>query len=175
MGYQLLIERDNLKIRSATAADAQRLFDWWNDGQIMSHAGFPNGLGICLENVSELISKNCERNRVLIINFEDDSIGEMSYRTKEEGVAEIGIKICDVSIQGRGLGTKLLEMLIKYLFTSMDYKKIIISTNLKNQRAQHVYEKLGFYKIRTEIDSWKDQLGVLQSTVCYELNRDLKG
>jgi RimJ/RimL family protein N-acetyltransferase len=54
----------------------------------------------------------------------------------------------------------------------MGYKKIIIDTNLNNIRAQHVYEKLGFKKVRTNIDSWKNQLGDLQSSVDYELLKE---
>ena len=49
------------------------------------------------------------------------------------------------------------------------YKKIILDTNLNNTRAQHVYEKLGFKKIRVKNNSWKNQLGELQSSVEYEL------
>lgn len=49
----------------------------------------------------------------------------------------------------------------------MDEK--LLDTNLTNTRAQHVYESLGFHKVRTNIDSWKDQLGRLQSSVNYEL------
>ena len=49
------------------------------------------------------------------------------------------------------------------------YEKIVLDTNLKNVRAQHVYEMLGFRKLRVNIDSWEDQLGELQSSVDYEL------
>ena len=35
----------NLTIRNATVDDAAILADWWNDGTIMAHAGFPDGLG----------------------------------------------------------------------------------------------------------------------------------
>jgi len=59
-------------------------------------------------------------------------------------------------------------MLISQLF-SMGYEKIILNTNLKNTRAQHVYEQLGFQKVRVCKDSWTDQVGVLQSFVDYEL------
>ena len=45
----------------------------------------------------------------------------------------------------------------------------MLDTNLKNERAQHVYEMLGFRKLRVNIDSWEDQLGELQSSVDYEL------
>lgn len=44
---------------------------------------------------------------------------------------------------------------------------------MKNTRAQHIYELLGFKKVTVRPDSWKDQLGQLQSTVDYELiNKD---
>ena len=39
------IQKDNIVIRSATVDDAIQLNKWWNDGRIMEHAGFPNGLG----------------------------------------------------------------------------------------------------------------------------------
>lgn len=59
-------------------------------------------------------------------------------------------------------------MLIGWLFRN-GYSKIVLDTNLTNTRAQHVYESLGFQKVRTNIDSGKDQLGRLQSFVDYEL------
>ncbi len=34
---------------------------------------------------------------------------------------------------------------------------------------EEVIEALGFRKVQTNIDSWKDQLGQLQSSVDYEL------
>lgn len=85
-----------------------------------------------------------------------------------DGVVEIGIKICETDCQNRGVGRKVLSMLINWLFRN-GYAKIILDTNLTNTRAQHVYESLGFRKVRTNIDSWKDQLGRLQSSVYYAL------
>ena len=85
-----------------TVGAARKLAAWWNDGAVMAHAGFPNGLG-----------------------------------TSEEEV-----------IEGLGNGRMVIE---------------------ESDRAQHVYESLGFRKVRTNIDSWKDQLGRLQSSVDYEL------
>ncbi|MBS5931419.1 MAG: GNAT family N-acetyltransferase [Clostridiales bacterium] len=60
-------------------------------------------------------------------------------------------------------------MLISDLFKDLGYKKIVLETNLNNLRAQHVYEKLGFQKLRVNVDAWKNQLGELQSSIDYEL------
>ena len=72
-------------------------------------------------------------------------------------------------MQNKGLGKIILSMLIESLFNDYGFEKIILDTNLNNKRAQHVYEKLGFQKIRTNMNSWKDQLGQLQSSIDYEL------
>ncbi len=48
----------------------------------------------------------------------------------------------------------------------------MLDTNLKNERAQHVYEKLGFRKTAVEYDSWTNQVGELQSQVFYTLDRE---
>ncbi|MCI9532446.1 MAG: GNAT family N-acetyltransferase [Lachnospiraceae bacterium] len=161
---------NNLTVRNAAAEDADLLSAWWNDGKIMAHAGFPDGTGetpLCIaRKISEDVEGICRR---LIIEYDRIPIGEMSYFNVGNDTAEIGIKICDFSKQGKGYGKIYLSMLIRCLFSKYGYKKIILDTNLNNTRAQHVYETLGFRKIRVKNNSWKNQFGELQSSVDYEL------
>ena len=157
------IQHENFTIRQAVVADAKQLTAWWNDGAVMAHAGFPNGLGTTEEEVIGGLG-----NGRMVIEESDRLIGECNYCNVADGVAEIGIKICETDCQNRGVGRKVLSMLIGWLFRN-GYSKIVLDTNLTNTRAQHVYESLGFRKVRTNIDSWKDQLGQLQSSVDYEL------
>ena len=157
------IQYENLTIRQAEVADAKQLAAWWNDGAVMAHAGFPNGLGTTEE---VIIERFC--NGFLVVEESDRLIGECNYHNASDGVVEIGIKICETDRQNRGVGRKVLSMLISWLFRN-GYSKIVLDTNLTNTRAQHVYESLGFRKVRTNIDSWKDQFGRLQSSVDYEL------
>ena len=35
------VDEGELTLRSATIADAEILTEWWNDGGVMAHAGFP--------------------------------------------------------------------------------------------------------------------------------------
>ena len=93
----------------------------------------------------------------------------MSYYNLGNLTAEIGIKICAFSKQNQGLGKPYLSMLFSSLFDDMGYEVIIIDTNLKNERAQHVYESMGASKVGIRTDAWRDQLGELQSTVDYKL------
>ncbi|WP_455716149.1 GNAT family N-acetyltransferase [Anaerosporobacter sp.] len=175
---KIRVQKNNLTIRSAEGSDAELLTTWWNDGAVMSHAGFPNGLNQSLEETIELISNNERKlSQICIIEVDGIRIGEMSYDIGNR-VAEIGIKICDDSYKNQNLGTKFIEMLVEYLFTNeaLNYAvpidKIILDTNQKNEHAKHVYEKVGFLKIRVNEDAWKDQIGQLQSSVDYEMSRE---
>lgn len=166
----MLLQNGPLTIRPCRAQDARQLCLWWNDGAVMSHAGFPNGIGAVPEIEAR---RNDEQNPAVslrhMIEYDNRPIGEMNYRFVQPDVCEIGIKICESSMQDRGLGKIALSMFIDGLFSQLHCKKVILDTNLKNERAQHVYERLGFAKLRVNIDSWTDQLGVPQSSVDYEL------
>lgn len=183
----------NITIREVVAEDAAQLTAWWNDGEVMAHAGFPKGLGTTVEAVAKQIAeqsvKNC-RHMILYAceligeadssetgstiggqNYREEyrSIGEMNYREIDETTCEIGIKICEPDMQNKGLGKIILSLFIEGLFTECGYEKILLDTNLNNKRAQHVYEQLGFLKVRVNENAWKDQLGEWQSSVDYEL------
>ena len=166
------IKFENIKIREAEISDANILTKWWNDGKVMAHAGFPNGLGITLDKIKrQILQESDENGRTLIIEYDNMPIGEMNYRNIQDYKVEIGIKICNPNYHEKGLGRVILSLFIKELFT-MGFKVIILDTNVKNKRAQHIYELLGFKKIRINSDSWKDQLGNLQSSIDYELIED---
>lgn len=152
-----------ITIRQANVSDAALLTTWWNDGTVMAHAGFPMGLGITEQEVSATLGAGN-----LIILFDDHAIGEMNYRYKASNTAEIGIKICVPKFQNKGIGKIALSMLIAELFQN-GCTRICLDTNLKNLRAQHVYEQLGFKKICIHRDSWQNQLGHWESSVDYAL------
>lgn len=155
------------RIREARTEDASLLVKWWNDGSIMAHAGFPNGLCTTAEEVTKKLLEN-STNR-LIMELDGIAIGEMCYKEVEPTVFDIGIKICDFSKHELGYGRIMLSMLIKYLFVELRCSKVILDTDLENKRAQHVYELLGFKKVNVKENSWINQVGELRSVVYYEL------
>ena len=178
------LEQGKLCIKNAEQEDCRQLVSWWNDGAVMAHAGFPNGLGTNEEKVQKQIAADSDdTRRHLVIWYDGNRIGEMSYAnlgdsleetgedTIENRTADIGIKICNSTFQEKGLGKIVLSMLIRELF-SRGYTKIVLDTNLKNKRAQHVYERLGFQKVNIRMDAWIDQVGEKQSVVDYELTKE---
>lgn len=178
------LEQGKLCIKNAEQEDCKQLVSWWNDGAVMAHAGFPNGLGTNEKKVQKQIAADSDdTRRHLVIWYDGNRIGEMSYAnlgdsleetgedTIENRTADIGIKICNPTFQEKGLGKIVLSMLIRELF-SRGYTKIVLDTNLKNKRAQHVYERLGFQKVNIRMDAWIDQVGEKQSVVDYELTKE---
>lgn len=165
----MLIEYAELTIRNAEASDAVQLAEWWNDGEVMAHAGFPLGLGTTPEKIAgEISGDSDDTRRRLVLVCGSVSIGEMSYKNIGNHTAEIGIKICRRDMQNRGLGRRYLSMLISRLF-EMGYEKIVLDTDTNNKRAQHVYESLGFRCVGVRENCFTDQIGVMRSAVDYEL------
>lgn len=164
---------ENIRIREACENDAALLCKWWNDGEVMAHAGFPLGLGITEKQIAEKIRlESDETTRRHIILIDDKPVGEMNYRKLDQNQCEMGIKICDARQQNKGYGTKILRMFLHGLFHTLHYENVVLDTNLNNKRAQHVYEKIGFKKVRVNINAWQDQLGRPQSSVDYAMNKN---
>lgn len=133
---------DRLAMRPACAGDAPLLCSWWNDGALMAHAGFPQGLGITVREVALQLGKDAASHRMILLE-EGRPVGEAVWRPKG-GAAEIGIKICVPSARGRHLGTQYLHALLRMLFGQYGFEVICLTTAAENGRARHVYEKLGF-------------------------------
>jgi RimJ/RimL family protein N-acetyltransferase len=155
-----MLKHNNILVRYATIHDAKKLCVWWNDGSVMAHAGFPDGINTTEERVRELISKETgETIRRFIIEVDGICAGEMNYRNKGGKIAEIGIKICESHQQNKGYGTVILKMFIDFLFDDLRYDKRVVDTKLHNEKAQHVYEKLGFKKVSSDEEAVFYELG----------------
>ncbi len=161
-----------LTIKQAQEADAPLLLYWWNDGEIMAHAGFPLGLKIDLEKVIHSITRKDKKGVLFIIYCADTPIGEMSYKV-EGNEYDFGIKICNKAFQSGGYGTAILKRFFEYLFNVKNAEKITCNTNLKNIRAQLVYEdKLKMKRVKTLYNNWTNQIGELCSTTFFEITKD---
>ncbi len=121
----------NLKIRNAIPDDAAILAAWWNDGALMAHAGFPNGIGTTETEVAKKIaSESDETVRRLMIEYENEPIGEKSckrskskctfYRTCRHSMFHIS-KLSEPQLTVRAIkrnlntifgGTQLIEYFI---------------------------------------------------------------
>ncbi|MBC8591153.1 hypothetical protein [Wansuia hejianensis] len=79
----MIIEKENIVIRSANVDDAIQLNKWWNNGKVMEHAGFPKGLGQSLEETTDEI-RNWEGklSQICIIKIDGKVVGEVQWTMK---------------------------------------------------------------------------------------------
>lgn len=175
----MIIEKDNIVIRKATVDDAHLLNKWWNDGQVMNHAGFPEGLGQSLDKTIKQINKwKQKQGELCIIEIDNKAIGELSFTIGDNNIAYPGWKICDFNYQNQGYGTKVIMLLLEFLFTDKKINKklpidaVIWNTLIENKRAQYVYEhKIKANRIGISKNHWQDQKGNWRSSVNYILSR----
>jgi RimJ/RimL family protein N-acetyltransferase len=111
-------------IRKADSRDAEQLCKWWNDGSIMAHAGFPLGLGTTVEKIIEQLSDSSSEKYRHMILYKQIPIGEMMYGDLGNHICEIGIKICNDTMQNKGLGKKILSLFLHELFESLHFEKV---------------------------------------------------
>jgi aminoglycoside 6'-N-acetyltransferase len=56
--------------------------------------------------------------------------------------------IGEVSGWNRGLGTRAISLLLRYLFQAKGARKVILDPHVTNLRAIRCYEKCGFRKVK---------------------------
>lgn len=174
------LEFGAIVIRSAQLSDAYQLNRWWNDGKVMAHAGFPNGLNQPLDETEQQIRRNeGHLSQLCMIEIQGRPVGELSYRILGGGEAECGWKICESNFQNQGYGPKIILHLFHFLFSDEaiaqkhPIEKIHWDTNAENKRAQHVYEdKIGAKLSLLEERAWQDQLDRWQTAIHYEMTKD---
>ena len=71
---------------------------------------------------------------------------------EEEEFWELCRFMIDVRYQNKGYGTLALKMILDEMKSRFDCKEIYLSTGPDNERAKHVYEKVGFRSEHRMID-----------------------
>ncbi len=104
---------------------------------------------------------------VLVIEQSVDAIGVVAFQegnVREYRSAAIDIALLSTSVGG-GLGTESMRLLADWLFRERGHHRLTIDPALHNERAIHVYEKIGYRRIGVARDyeqssdgTWHDNL-----------------
>lgn len=152
-----MIEGKRVVIRQLEIGDEEFLYRWWNDGSMMEHAALSFGTLQSKETIRLSIQREVEKSgifpegkRFLICKKDDlTPIGEMNYCgwDARDRKCEFGIKICEISEQGKGYGLDALYHFIDFMFRFLNLNKIELTSMIDNKRAHNLYRKLGFKEI----------------------------
>ncbi len=144
-----MIEIGDLILRPLELKDVTSLYRFRNDWEIVrflgghsvgySHADLESWIKSHSSRADEILWAIAERGT-------DECVGhvglyKIDYRV---GKAEFAIVIGDTRWLGRGYGTRVTRTLIEWAFLQLNLSKVSLAVLDNNQRALHIYEKLGF-------------------------------
>lgn len=137
-----------VRLRAYEPADVETLYRWYNDPDVRGHLQMRYPLSRANE------AAWVERNKTVSYDMFDLAvetldgrlIGGVSLRTKgpELRCAELGISLGDKSVWGQGYGTDTMRLICRIGFEQLDLHRIELWVHAGNDRALHVYGKVGF-------------------------------
>lgn len=139
----------NVQIKETTQDDLANIMSLWNDGDVMQHVGFPNGLDIDshgLEKWYLQISKNPAFKHFSVYDSELGYCGESCYSIDlEHRIGEMDIKLFSKA-RGKGIARFAFEHAIKEAFRTRKCDRVFVEPKLENKKAWALYETLGFVR-----------------------------
>lgn len=80
-----------------------------------------------------------------IIEYQGRFVGVTGLRPYvEDNKAKFSIELYDQTIYGKGIGTRVTEMVLDYAFNTLQYHKVFLRVLDYNHRAKKCYERCGF-------------------------------
>lgn len=136
----------SLKLRALEKDDLSFLHQLFNDSSVMDF-WFEESY-MTLEYLKESFDKNkndAETREFMLTNDNGDNIGyvglfEIHQRHRH---AEFGIMI-DPTHQGKGYAAEATTLAVQYAFSVLNLHKLYLIVADVNQKARHVYQKIGF-------------------------------
>lgn len=103
------------------------------------------------ENVEKYIQKQFDLKRIsLAVVSDDEIIGEILIKNIQDNSATIGITMKNSKCKGKGYGTVAEKLVVEYIFNQLNIATVYADTVVTNTRSQHVLEKVGFKRIRSD-------------------------
>jgi len=137
-----------VRLRAYEPEDVETLYRWYNDADVRTHLQMRYPLSRAdetawVERAKTVSYDACE---LAVETLEGRLIGGVSLRTKgpEVRCAELGIALGDKTLWGQGYGTDTMRLICALGFQQLDLHRIELWVHAGNERAMHVYRRLGF-------------------------------
>lgn len=146
----MLFESSRIRLRKMVKEDAELYHTWRNDMEVMSSTNpfldlYP------FEKTKEfvdhvIIGSDSSKSYIMLEKKDEAPIGitsliNIDYKNRNaECIIDIGKKGC----WGKGYGSEALKLLLDYAFYEMNLHRVSLKVFSFNQRAIHLYQKMGF-------------------------------
>ena len=141
MAGAVFLEGEDVTLRTMEIEDAERFAEILNNRDVRRFLAVREPMNS--DDEESFIENLGEENIHLSIYTENELIGNIVLKEKEEGVAEIGVMI-DPDYHGNGYGTEASKLLINHGFEQMRYHRVYARVFASNEKSKSVWKKLGF-------------------------------
>ncbi|MBM7553203.1 GNAT family N-acetyltransferase [Thalassobacillus pellis] len=142
---------DRIHLRKVTESDAVIYHDWRNNMEVMENTNPELDVHTFKETetfIQSICQSSSSKSYIIELNENNMPIGIVSlvhidYKNRN---AECIIDIGNKDYWGKGYGTQAMTLLLNYSFYELNLHKVYLRVFSFNQRAIHLYERLGFEK-----------------------------
>lgn len=164
----MTLHGERVRLRAVATADAERLWRWHNDAEVMRwmHAPYPTSLD---EVERELAQRQANSHASLTLMIDDEqglTVGIVALRgaEPESGCGKLDIYLGERESWGRGLATDTMRTVCRHAFKKMNLHRVELCVADGNDAARKLYERLGFVtegrkrEVHYRDGAWCDEL-----------------
>ncbi|WP_286923129.1 MULTISPECIES: GNAT family N-acetyltransferase [Lysinibacillus] len=173
----MLFESSRVRLRKMTKEDTELYHQWRNDVEVM-HSTNPSLDVYPIDETKEfvdhvILGSHTAKSYIILTKGNEIPIGIVSlinidYKNRN---AECIIDIGEKKYWGKGFGSESLRLLLHYAFYEMNLHRVYLKVFSFNDRAIHLYNKIGFQQEGNSRQSlfrdgeWHDiiHMGILQN------------
>ena len=141
-----MIHGDRITLRAIEREDLSDYVQWLNNPAVLEYFG--NQVPLSLEQEEKWYHDMLRDPSVqaFAVEFEGQHVGSAGFSNIDgrNSRAEVGLFIGSPEMWDRGLGSDVLKTLVRFGFEQMNLNRIYLQVFAGNQRAIHLYEKVGF-------------------------------
>lgn len=169
-----VLETDRLLLRGWKRRDAQALYQYAKNPNVGPNAGWKPHASVRESRM--IITQLFQQNTTWAITLkgEDIPIGSIGFEPDAYrpgiGSRELGYSLSE-EFWGQGIMTEAARRLLKYGFTEMDLRSVMIRTGEANQRSQGVIRKCGFHYEGTLRQCYRMYNGEIRDSRVYSMLR----
>ncbi|RXI96707.1 GNAT family N-acetyltransferase [Anaerobacillus alkaliphilus] len=129
--------------------------EYYESFRELHDGSFPNAY----ETSEEILSKIDDHHKVFVAHDQNELLGYVYCEANPQfSGGDIHFIAVTPSSRGLGIGKKLVNKALTFLFSFEEIEEITLCVNSSNQAAIHVYEKVGFTKVH-ELVFYQGKLG----------------
>ena len=141
-----MIQGERIALRAIEPKDLPNYVRWLNDPTVLWYFGPYVPLSLVKEEQWYEGMLQDPRGRNFAVQFEGKHVGGAGFGSIDgrNASAEVGLFIGPPKLWDRGLGHDVLQTLVRFGFEQMNLHRIYLKVFAENERAIHLYEKVGF-------------------------------